>query len=33
MQGIGIGESDFKALRVKNYYFIDKSIYERYDRQ
>ena len=27
MQGIGIGESDFKALRVKNYYFIDKSLF------
>ncbi len=27
MQGIGIGESDFKVLRLKNYYFIDKSLY------
>ena len=27
MQGIGIGESDFKILRTKDYYFIDKSIF------
>ncbi len=27
MQGIGIGESDFKALRLKDNYFIDKSLY------
>ena len=27
MQGIGIGESDFKMLRLKDYYFIDKSLY------
>ena len=27
MQGIGIGESDFKILRVKDYYFIDKSLF------
>ena len=27
MQGIGIGESDFKMLRMKDYYFIDKSLY------
>ena len=27
MQGIGIGESDFKVLRLKDYYFIDKSLY------
>ena len=27
MQGIGIGESDFKMLRMKNNYFIDKSLY------
>ena len=26
-QGIGIGESDFKSLRLKDYYFIDKSLY------
>ena len=25
--GIGIGESDFKALRIRNNYFIDKSMY------
>ena len=27
MQGIGIGESDFKMLRRKDLYFIDKSLY------
>ena len=27
MQGIGIGVSDFKALRLRDNYFIDKSIY------
>ena len=27
MQGIGIGVSDFKNLRVRNNYFIDKSLY------
>ena len=27
MQGIGIGESDFKMLRRKDYYFIDKSLF------
>ena len=27
MQGIGIGESDFKILRRKDFYFIDKSLY------
>ena len=27
MQGIGIGISDFKMLRVRNNYFIDKSLY------
>ena len=27
MQGIGIGESDFKILRTKDYYFIDKSLF------
>ena len=27
MEGIGIGESDFKMLRMKDYYFIDKSLY------
>ena len=27
MQGIGIGVSDFKMLRVKDNYFIDKSLY------
>ena len=27
MQGIGIGESDFKILRLKDYYFIDKSLF------
>ncbi|MBR3249855.1 MAG: AAA family ATPase [Clostridia bacterium] len=27
MQGIGIGESDFKMLRMKDYYFIDKSLF------
>ena len=26
MQGIGIGESDFKGLRIRDYYFIDKSL-------
>ena len=25
--GIGIGESDFKGLRVRKNYFIDKSMY------
>ena len=25
MQGIGIGTSDFKKLRVKDYYFIDNN--------
>ena len=23
----GIGESDFKSLRLKNYYYIDKTMY------
>ena len=27
MQGIGIGESDFKMLRKKDYYFVDKSLF------
>jgi len=27
MQSIGIGESDFKAFRLKDYYFIDKSLF------
>ena len=27
MKGIGIGESDFKMLRIKDYYFIDKSLF------
>jgi len=27
MEGIGIGVSDFKKLRIKDYYFIDKSMY------
>ena len=27
MQGIGIGVSDFKILRVKDNYFIDKSLF------
>ncbi len=27
MQGIAIGESDFRALRIKDNYFIDKSLY------
>ena len=27
MQGIGIGESDFKMLRSKDYYYIDKSLF------
>ena len=27
MQGIGIGISDFKSLRVRNNYFVDKSMY------
>ena len=27
MQGIGIGESDFKMLRVNNNYYIDKTMY------
>ena len=27
MQGFGIGTSDFKMLRRKDYYFIDKSLY------
>ena len=26
-QGIGIGESDFKVLRLKDYYYIDKTMY------
>ena len=30
MQCIGIGESDFKMLRLKNNYFIDKSMYVNY---
>ena len=33
MQGIGIGESDFKVLRLKDYYFIDKSLYNKRKRQ
>ena len=27
MQGIGIGESDFKGLRIRNNYYIDKTMY------
>ena len=27
MQGIGIGESDFKRLRIRNNYYIDKTMY------
>ena len=27
IQGIGIGESDFKILRGKDFYFIDKSLF------
>ena len=27
MEGIGIGESDFKTLIQKDYYFIDKTLY------
>ncbi len=27
MNGIGIGESDFKILRIKNNYYIDKTKY------
>ena len=27
MQGIGIGISDFKSLRLRKNYFIDKSLY------
>ena len=27
MQGIGIGVSDFKALRLRDNYFIDKTLY------
>ena len=27
MQGIGIGESDFKWLRIRDNYYIDKTIY------
>ena len=27
MEGIGIGESDFKMLRLRDYYFIDKTLY------
>ena len=27
MKGIGIGISDFKALRIRDNYFIDKSMY------
>ena len=27
MEGIGIGTSDFKKMRVKDYYYIDKTIY------
>ena len=26
-EGVGIGESDFKMLRMQNCYFIDKSMY------
>ena len=29
MQGIGIGVSDFKVLRIRNNYFIDKSLYTK----
>lgn len=25
--GIGIGDSDFKSIRVKDYYYIDKTMY------
>ena len=27
MTGIGIGESDFKGLRIRNNYYIDKTMY------
>ena len=27
MQGIGIGISDFKMLRIRDNYFIDKTLY------
>ena len=27
MTGIGIGVSDFKAIRIRNNYYIDKSMY------
>ena len=27
MQGIGLGESDFKGLRIRDNYFIDKSLF------
>ncbi len=27
MEGIGIGTSDFKKLRIKDYYYIDKTMY------
>jgi len=27
MQGIGIGESDFRGLRVRDNYYIDKTMY------
>ena len=27
MQGIGIGESDFKGLRIRDNYYIDKTMY------
>ena len=27
MKGIGIGESDFKGLRIKDNYYIDKTLY------
>ena len=27
MKGIGIGESDFKGLRIKDNYYIDKKMY------
>ncbi len=27
MQGIGIGESDFRGLRIRGNYYIDKTMY------
>ena len=32
MKGIGIGESDFKGLRIKDNYYIDKTLYKAHNR-